>query len=106
MAVQGYPKLANHVSTSPSSLITRSFASLAARNIFYLQAELVHLEMKLQELESRDSSLTVGKRGMYAKDWYWLHSSAMEQESEQWDTVLQMRAKLKDYCIQLFFRCF
>jgi hypothetical protein len=103
MAVQGYPKFATYISTSPSSLITRSFASLAAKNILYLQAELVHLEMKLQELESRDSSSTVGKREMYAKDWYWLHSSATEQESEQWDTVLQMREKLKDYCTQLFF---
>jgi hypothetical protein len=103
MAVHGYPKLASHISTAPSSLITRSFASLAARNILYLQAELVHLEIKLQELESRDSTSPVGKKEMFAKDWYWLQSSGTEAEGEQWATVLDIRGKLKEYRAWGFF---
>lgn len=37
---------------------------------------MVYLEEELRNLESLDCVFAEGNRSMYAKDWYWLRSSA------------------------------
>ncbi|EPE28076.1 hypothetical protein GLAREA_04867 [Glarea lozoyensis ATCC 20868] len=96
-AVEGYPKLACHMDAHPESSIYRRFGSLNHRNLLYLQAELVHLETQLLQLEHRDKHSQVGSSSIYSKDWYWLSCSAEDGNSEQLQTVRIIRKKLKQY---------
>ena len=100
--VNGYPKLARHMEISPEAAIFRRFGALNARNLLYLQAELVHLEKKLCELERRDNQSSEGKKSQYARDWFWLSRSENDGNNEQWQTVLDIREKLAEYSKQSF----
>ena len=95
--VNGYPKLAYHMGTSPEVTIFRRFGALNAKNLLYLQAELVHLEKKLCELEERDNQSGEGMKSQYARDWFWLSRSENDGNNEQWQTVLDIRKKLGEY---------
>ncbi|CAG8952589.1 hypothetical protein HYFRA_00009695 [Hymenoscyphus fraxineus] len=95
--IEGYPKLACHMGDCPDSSIFRRFGALNSKNLLYLQAELVHLEEKLQALEEADSNSPVGNASDYSRDWYWLENSIDEDNSQQLETVLRIREKLKEY---------
>ncbi|CAG8982639.1 hypothetical protein HYALB_00006034 [Hymenoscyphus albidus] len=95
--IEGYPKLACHMGSCPNSSIFRRFGSLNSKNLLYLQAELVHLEEKLQALEEVDSISPVGNSSDYSGDWYWLENSIDENNGQQLETVLKIREKLKEY---------
>ncbi|KAE9365191.1 hypothetical protein N431DRAFT_496331 [Stipitochalara longipes BDJ] len=95
--IEGYPKLACHMGKYPENAIYRRFGSLNSRNLLYFQAELTHLERKLHRLEAADLASTEGNRSKYSKDWYWLNNSVFDETSEQIETVLAIRDKLKDY---------
>ncbi|KAL2071856.1 hypothetical protein VTL71DRAFT_13091 [Oculimacula yallundae] len=95
--VEGYPKLACHMGRYAQSAIYRRFGSLNSQNILYMQAELVHLEKRLRNLQDIDASSNQGHRSKISKDWYWLNNYASEEGSEQWEAVLTIRQKLKDY---------
>ncbi|KAF4621891.1 hypothetical protein G7Y89_g14454 [Cudoniella acicularis] len=60
---------------------------LNSQNLLYLQAELVHLEIKLRNLEAADEAKP------YKGDWYWLNGSRGEQR----EAVMAVREKLKEY---------
>lgn len=94
---EGYPKLAHHMGTYPECAIYRRFGSLNSQNLLYFQAELTHLERKLRRLEATDLASTQGNRSNYSKDWYWLNNSVFEENSEQLETVREIRSKLKEY---------
>ena len=51
---EGYPKLAELQGTYPQLCIYRRFATLNARNLLYLQAELVDLEERLERYTLED----------------------------------------------------
>jgi hypothetical protein len=95
--IEGYPKLACHMGTYPEYAIYRRFGSLNSQNLLYYQAELTHLERKLRRLEAADLGCAEGNSSNYSKDWYWLNNSVFEETSEQFETVLEIRSKLKDY---------
>lgn len=95
--VQGYPQLAHHMGTISDSLIFRRFASLNAKNLLYLQAELMNLETKLRKYELADSRCSGSNRSTYGRDWYWLSRSAEDGSTKQWRTVLSIRKKLRIY---------
>jgi hypothetical protein len=95
--VNGYPKLARYIGASPEVAIFRRFGALNAQNLLYLQAELVHLEKKLYELEERDSQSSEGMKSRYARDWFWLSRSENDGNDDQWQTVLAIRKKLVEY---------
>lgn len=96
-AVEGYPTLACHMGACPDSSIFRRFGALNARNLLYMQAELVHLEEKLEALEEVDGGSKEGNAGVYSRDWYWLENSGEEGNGQQLETVLELREKLKEY---------
>ena len=81
----------------PETAIFRRFAALNSQNLLYLQAELVHLEMRLRGLEVAASQAQNGNSRLYAKDWYWLKASAEDGQGELWEAVLETKAKLKEY---------
>lgn len=95
--VPGYPKLAHYMGLYPESAMFRRFSVLNCQNLLYLQAELVHLEEKLRDLEAVDAASGHTPRSVYAKDWYWLSNSASEVNSDQLQTVLNIRTRLKEY---------
>ncbi|EON62157.1 hypothetical protein W97_01376 [Coniosporium apollinis CBS 100218] len=90
----GYPRLAHWVGREPSFAIFRRFATLNAKNILYLQAEIAYLELELDELERLNSddcgSLQTHLQGLL---------SAPEGSSghKQMQKMLEIRGKLKEY---------
>ncbi len=90
----GYPQVADFMGEYPTLAMVRRFRGLNARNLLYLQAELVHIENRLLELEKADAQNDVTKQ--YARDYRWLMPSAGEEGGEQWRLIGKMREKLKE----------
>jgi hypothetical protein len=96
--MEGYEKLARLMGNSRTDghfLIFQKFEHLSAQNLLYLQAEIVNLQGSLAGLAKEDAESEDPERRLFARDW-WALSSA--EDSEQWETFLQLRGKLKDYC--------
>ena|SRR5256885_1770 len=93
----GYPKLAHHMGLFPELAIFRRFKELNCKNLLYYQAELIELEHELRKCEKADARETSGNRPNYAKDWYWLQKSEQDGNDDQWQTILRIRAVLKEY---------
>ena len=96
MANEGHAKIATFMSQNTEFAIFRRFRKLNYQNLLYLQAELIHLERDLRELAERDSN--DANRTFYCKDWWFLAQNEEEHDDrEQWEKVLQIREKLKEY---------
>jgi hypothetical protein len=105
-----YVDLCSVMSKHSDVFILRAFSSLNARNLLYYQAELLHLEQELQEIESEDQSCEELPRKRYASDWKSLgmtsidrpaigntHAKATPRDSLQWQTFLKIREVLAKY---------
>jgi hypothetical protein len=96
--MEGYEKLARLMGNSHTDghfLIFQKFEHLSAQNLLYLQAEIVNLQETLTASAKEDAESGDPERKLFARDW-WALSSA--EDSEQWETFLQLRGKLKNYC--------
>jgi hypothetical protein len=91
--VMGYPKIAGRMGLIPETAMFRRFGALNARNLLYLQSDLVHIENKLKSLEWEDSRST-GKREKYATDHYWIKRDG---DVRQRELVMKMRDTLHQY---------
>ena len=105
--MQGYADLASMMGRYPDTGILRRFGTLNMQNLLYLQAELIKLESELHELAKTDSDQ--GKsgnrvRGWYSKDWISLSNYYGSTDETQWQKVLQIRRKLKEYSKRWCFR--
>jgi hypothetical protein len=78
--------------------VFRGFQVLSFQNLLYQQAELIELEAELQALALADKSSDHPCRKLYEKHWRLLGRSAGDGNGEQWQKVLQIRAKLREYC--------
>ncbi|PQE24140.1 ATP synthase subunit gamma protein [Rutstroemia sp. NJR-2017a BVV2] len=94
---KGYPKLAALQATYPQLGIYRRFATLNARNLLYLQAELVILESNLNEFTRRDCVSEDLTARLYNKNWYHLDKRKDGVLNSQYYTMLRVREKLKEY---------
>jgi hypothetical protein len=98
IAKPGYHKLSSFM-VDKQYAIFRKFKILANRDLLYLQAQLAHLEAELSVLSDRDGRTAGEEEELYDTNWYLLSSSAdREHDGQQWEKVLQIRAKLKEYC--------
>jgi hypothetical protein len=95
--VIGYPKLAGQMEIQPETAIFRRFGALNARNLLYLQAEIMTLEKQLCEREVMDNGDEKGMKSQYALDWFWLSQSADDGDIEQLRLILKIRELLKEY---------
>src|SRR5271156_4326201 len=98
----GYPKLACEMGSMPEIAMLRRFAGLNVQNLLSFQAELVMLEKELREMEVESSRLQCEGRpsipeARYAQDWYWLGHDDNDPRNRQWQTVLRIRQRLKEY---------
>lgn len=99
MESKGYTKLASLMGAYPEVAILRRFGALNAQNLLYLQAELTSLELKLKRCVKADAESGHQDRRIYDRDWQTLSESieSLENNSDQWSTVLQIRKTLKEY---------
>ena len=97
--MNGYAGLAFRMSENPELQIIRKFEALRIQQLFYLQAELAHLENRVRAKAAADASSGVLERELYARDWYSLcHTNTSEGGSmEQWELWLEIRKKIKEY---------
>ncbi|RAH67573.1 uncharacterized protein BO66DRAFT_354745 [Aspergillus aculeatinus CBS 121060] len=96
----GYDKLATLMALDPGSSIFRRFAKLNAKNLLYLQAELVYLQTELDECVQRDHRSSSDEKRAYAFSVWRLQESLDQSEEEypsQWRKVLEARALLREY---------
>ena len=93
---EGYAKIATLMSSHGEFAIFRNFSKLNLQNLLYLQAEITHLEADLKEVAMRDRADP--NRAIYTKYWWYL---AQSEDREQWEKVLQIRDKLKEYSKQI-----
>lgn len=98
-ALQGYPKLARFIGERPGYAIFRRFSDLNARNLLYMQAELLDLEEDLWESEvddARDQDLKALQFSMRR-----IRSGKFEEGDskirQRWELYRDMRSLLKEY---------
>lgn len=97
----GYPMLAEHIGNHTNLASFRIFAALNARNILYLQAELLELESEIKDIEQRDHKLSQREGGPgnnITETWYWLGGKGKPDKSEeQLSLILRLRKVLPQY---------
>ena len=93
-----YQNLATVMGTVPSLSIHRRFATLNAKNLLYMQAELMNLEAELIDIASEDKWCIDEKRNALESSWDLFKGSSEDpQTSLQWKKMMEIREKLKDY---------
>lgn len=97
--LNGYTKLASLIGAKPELAIFRRFGSLNAKNLLYLQAELVHLEQELARSAKADAESGDDERKIYDRHWKSLAQSGFTPggNSKQWTIALQIRKTLREY---------
>lgn len=89
-----FPDLGNETS------IYRKFSDLAARNLLYLQSELLALKKQLDELDRKDnfnSYLTLEDSTTVWETLMQLSDNGNTQSQARMDLIMKLRAKLKEY---------
>ncbi|KAF2462017.1 hypothetical protein BDY21DRAFT_368156 [Lineolata rhizophorae] len=90
----GYPKLSWWVGKEPGFAIFRRFASLNAKNLLYYQAEIAQLEVQLQDLEHLNARENESLQTQVSE---LMSAKPGTNAARQWEKVLEIRAKLRDY---------
>lgn len=94
--LHGYPRLANLVGQYPAMAIFRRFSRLNAQNLLYMQAELAQMEYEMNMVALQDSHSA--NPDLHSFQTY-VHSMKKAQGADglQWQLVLHMRQRLKEY---------
>lgn len=97
----GYPGLSGVMAHADGLGMFKQFSVLNMLNLLYMQAELLTLEDELKVMTLNDHRGPAGSiRTLYAKSAKRLRDSsgsADPKEREQWEKVLEIRLKLKEY---------
>ncbi|RYO89293.1 hypothetical protein DL766_000930 [Monosporascus sp. MC13-8B] len=88
---RGYPALANLIGSDRDFFIFRRFSSLSARNLLYLQDELMELEARLQKIDLAESL-----NGSAQELWN-LHSRREDANQHRKSIMKEIRTKLNEY---------
>ena len=91
---RGYPALARIMGPYPGMSMFKRFAQLNARNLLYMQAEIIDLEQQLEIIALEDETGTEASHHDFSVDALKLREDA---DGEQWEMILAIRGKLKDY---------
>ncbi|KAH0555816.1 hypothetical protein GP486_006237 [Trichoglossum hirsutum] len=98
--MDGYDKLADLIGKHHEMVIFRRFSVLNAKNLLYLQAELVNLEEELKYIVQEDKSSGDEEKQHFPYSlWHLKHSLQLPDGRYhiQWRKVLEIREKLKEY---------
>lgn len=99
---EGFADVARWISLDPDNetFIYRRFNQLAARNLLYLQSELLALEKQLDELDKNDAFSDDMTLKDSARTWEILtelYENGNTEAKARMDLIVKMRAKLKEY---------
>jgi hypothetical protein len=102
--IKGYPKLAGRMGMMPEIAMFRRFGALNARNLLYLQNDLMMLEARLKKVEAADQASDSGRKKRYAFNAFWLSTANVKVDGQlrdgdtvQRDLILEMRTLLNQY---------
>ena len=94
----GYPKLAGRMGIQPEMAMFKRFGALNARNLLYMQSELMNLERCLKRAEMEDAMARQGDKPNYSRDFYWLrYSELVGPDTRQLNLIKRIRDVLKEY---------
>jgi hypothetical protein len=103
-ASRGYPKLAKLMSAVPETRVFRRFSALALLNILRLQAELQDMEEELKTIIASDASSGNKVREEYSLEFKlmrdYLETEDVAQVSLQHDQIVEIGAKIQEYCME------
>ncbi|KAL6809566.1 hypothetical protein J3E69DRAFT_351000 [Trichoderma sp. SZMC 28015] len=99
---EGFAQVAMWIALDPDkeTSIYRKFDELAARNLLYLQSELLVLENKLDQLDRSDAKSDDMDLADAARTWETLerqNTMGYEEAQIRMDLIIKIRAKLKEY---------
>lgn len=99
---EGFAAVSSWVATDPDNetFVYRKFDDLAARNLLYLQSELLCLEKELHVLDREDAEGEDMEAKDAARTWETLvrqSDAGLESARKRMDLIRGIRAKLKEY---------
>ena len=94
-----YNKLATLVGAHQELAILRKFGALNAKNILYMQSELVHLQSELNGIEVENGLSGDPEKLAFQISLFNLKDSEGTTKDLQWQKVLEIRDKLKAYSL-------
>ena len=95
--MDGYHKLASLVSDHEELFMLRRFATSNVKNLFCLQAEILHLEAELHDIALEDRSGCEKHRNYEYCIFDLKESYGIRGSDTQWRKILELREKLKEY---------
>ena len=95
--MDGYDKLSVVMGTDAGMEIFRRFATLNAKTLLYLQAELIHLEAELNKIALEDSQSDDQDRKEYQYNVLAMKESVGRGDDLQWKQALKIRETLQQY---------
>jgi hypothetical protein len=95
--LRGYPTFADFIASDSDAAIFRTYKSMSARNLLYLQSEIHELEKQLQELDSEDVKASSFEAEGAAQLWRHYNSNANARAVEHRKLQREIREKLKEY---------
>ncbi|KAL2869830.1 uncharacterized protein BJX67DRAFT_370634 [Aspergillus lucknowensis] len=95
--MQGYDRLAAVMAADKGLSIFRSFKRLNAKNLLYLQAEIVNCESELDEIIEEDKNSGDFFREKYSTSVRCLKEGLGDETPKQWVKIRQLRELLDKY---------
>jgi len=92
-----YSRLSKLIGTHQDLAIFRKFASLNAKNILYMQAELIHLQTELENIELANRNSGDVQKAAFQVSLFDLKDSFGTKNDLQWRKAMEIRRNLKAY---------
>ena len=94
-----YTRLSELIGTHQELAVFRKFASLNAKNILYMQAELIHLQAELENIELENGCSGDAEKAAFQVSFFDLKESSGTKNDLQWRKVMEIRRNLKAYSL-------
>lgn len=97
-----YTRLAALMGTHQELALFRRFTNLNAKNLLYMQSELIHLEAQLDIIELENERSGDAEKAALLVSVYDLKESAGTRNDMQWQKAQEIREKLRCYSLFTF----
>lgn len=95
--IANYNGLASLMGEHEELSISRKFQRLNAKNLMYIQDEILHLDHELHMIESEDEISKDKSRASLLASLFNLKESSGSSHGVQWNKVLELQEKLQSY---------
>lgn len=106
--MEGYPAVAEAMSTNDGLDIFRRFSALNVLNLLYMQAEILDLELQLEDTAAEDRNAEPSTASNRERRKYHLSAKALRDsvrgdgDQLQWKKMLEIRKLLRKYSKMLY----